>query len=244
MSKTNLVTGGTRSLLTSEVTHLSTGVECRQKIPIKKQLVDPFRQGIIIEGNVIYRQTLVIRSYEVGADKTATLESILNLLQVTIHNRIYTFILILKLSQTVVLYLGNFLWACKQETALNHVWVSGLLGDGFGATRGMVRNNLIWVVSRMQVQVDEYPIWWVLFWLHLLRQWSSAESNINLARSNSLHIRKYKYLALTYFIRISLYINDIYFWSWIYNKLNNLWIFRLICQFEIAFSFFWKTCKI
>lgn len=46
-----------------------------------------------------------------------------------------------------------------QETALNHVWMSGLLGDGFGATHGMMRNNLIWVVSRMQVQVDHYPIW-------------------------------------------------------------------------------------
>ena len=43
-----------------------------------------------------------------------------------------------------------------QETALNHVWMSGLLGDGFGATH---RNNLIWVVSRMHVQVDQYPIW-------------------------------------------------------------------------------------
>ncbi|KAK9278399.1 hypothetical protein L1049_027964 [Liquidambar formosana] len=100
--------------------------ESRQNIPTKKQLVDPFRQGVIIEGGVGYRQTVVIRSYEVGADKTATLESIFNLLQ---------------------------------ETALNHVWVSGLLGDGFGATHGMMRNNLIWVVTKMQVQVDNYPIW-------------------------------------------------------------------------------------
>lgn len=57
----------------------------RQNIPTKKQLVDPNRQGLIIEGGVGYRQTVVIRSYEVGADKTATLESILNLLQVIIH---------------------------------------------------------------------------------------------------------------------------------------------------------------
>ncbi|KAK7390907.1 hypothetical protein VNO78_19098 [Psophocarpus tetragonolobus] len=98
----------------------------RQNIPTKKQLVDPHRQGLIIEGGVGYRQTVVIRSYEVGADKTATLESILNLLQ---------------------------------ETALNHVWMSGLLSDGFGATHGMVRNDLIWVVSRMQVLIDYYPIW-------------------------------------------------------------------------------------
>ncbi|XP_068638663.1 palmitoyl-acyl carrier protein thioesterase, chloroplastic-like [Aristolochia californica] len=98
----------------------------RQNIPTKKQLVDPFRHGLLIEGGVGYRQTVVIRSYEVGPDKTATLETILNLLQ---------------------------------ETALNHVWMSGLLGDGFGATHGMMRNNLIWVVTRMQVQVDSYPIW-------------------------------------------------------------------------------------
>jgi fatty acyl-ACP thioesterase B len=30
-----------------------------------------------------------------------------------------------------------------QETTLNHVWMSGLLGDGFGATHGMMRNDLI-----------------------------------------------------------------------------------------------------
>ncbi|MED6196725.1 hypothetical protein PIB30_050031 [Stylosanthes scabra] len=98
----------------------------RQNIPTKKQLVDPHRQGLMVEGGVGYRQTVVIRSYEVGPDKTATLESILNLLQ---------------------------------ETALNHVWMSGLLGDGFGATHGMIRNDLIWVVSRMQVLIDNYPIW-------------------------------------------------------------------------------------
>lgn len=55
--------------------------ESRLHIPTKKQLVDPFRHGHI-EGGVGYRQTVVVRSYEVGADKTATLETILNLLQV------------------------------------------------------------------------------------------------------------------------------------------------------------------
>ncbi|CAL9174709.1 unnamed protein product [Musa hybrid cultivar] len=103
-----------------------TAEQIRQSIPTEKQLTDPFRQGLIVEGGVRYRQTVVIRSYEVGPDKTATLETILNLLQ---------------------------------ETALNHVWLSGLLGDGFGATHGMMRNNLIWVVTRMHVLLDEYPIW-------------------------------------------------------------------------------------
>ncbi|XWS22446.1 hypothetical protein CRYUN_Cryun29cG0035100 [Craigia yunnanensis] len=98
----------------------------RQRIPTQKQLVDPYRQGLIIERGVGYRQTVVVRSYEVGPDKTATLESLFNLFQ---------------------------------ETALNHVWMSGLLSNGFGATHGMMRNNLIWVVSRMHVQVHHYPIW-------------------------------------------------------------------------------------
>ncbi|PKI59799.1 hypothetical protein CRG98_019805 [Punica granatum] len=100
--------------------------QVRQNIPTKKQFVDSHRQGVIIEGGVGYRQTVVIRSYEVGPDKTTTIESILNFFQ---------------------------------ETALNHVWMSGLLSNGFGATHGMMRNNLIWVVSRMHVQVDRYPIW-------------------------------------------------------------------------------------
>ncbi|KAJ6910710.1 hypothetical protein NC652_021386 [Populus alba x Populus x berolinensis] len=56
-------------------------LQIRQNIPTKKQLVDYHRQGLIIEEGVGYRQTVVIRSYEVGSDKTATLESIRNLLQ-------------------------------------------------------------------------------------------------------------------------------------------------------------------
>lgn len=56
--------------------------QVRQNIPTTKQSVDHYRQAMSIEGGVGYRQRVVIRSYEVGPDKTATLESILNLLQV------------------------------------------------------------------------------------------------------------------------------------------------------------------
>ncbi|KAM7271531.1 hypothetical protein ACFE04_030745 [Oxalis oulophora] len=100
--------------------------QIRQNIPTKKIYVDPFRQGLIIEQGVVYRQTIVVRSYEVGADKTATLESIFNLLQ---------------------------------DTALNHAWMMGFLSNGFGTTHGMAKHNLIWVVSRMEVEIDQYPIW-------------------------------------------------------------------------------------
>lgn len=67
------------------------GEKSRQNIPNKKQLSDPFRMGLITEGGLSYRQTVVVRSYEVGPDKTATLETILNLLQVS-TKRIFLFL--------------------------------------------------------------------------------------------------------------------------------------------------------
>ncbi|KAG0609216.1 hypothetical protein M758_8G167200 [Ceratodon purpureus] len=88
--------------------------------------VDALRQGRLVESRLVYRQTFVIRSYEIGADRTASIDTFMN----------------------------HF-----QETALNHVWMSGLAGDGFGATRAMSSRNLIWVVTRMQVHVEQYPAW-------------------------------------------------------------------------------------
>ncbi|KAH9570165.1 hypothetical protein CY35_02G027000 [Sphagnum magellanicum] len=87
---------------------------------------ESFRQGRLVEGRRVYRQTFVIRSYEVGVDKAASIDTFMNHLQ---------------------------------ETALNHVWMSGLAGDGFGATHGMIRNDLIWVVTCMRIEVDAYPAW-------------------------------------------------------------------------------------
>lgn len=82
--------------------------------------------GRFVEGRFVYRQVFVIRSYEIGPDKTATMETLMNLLQ---------------------------------ETALNHVTSSGLAGNGFGATRQMSLRKLIWVVTRVHVQVDKYSSW-------------------------------------------------------------------------------------
>ncbi|KAJ6910709.1 origin recognition complex subunit 4 family protein [Populus alba x Populus x berolinensis] len=78
LNKIKITGSPTRSL---KVDILSQTAGIRQNIPTKKQLVDYHRQGLIIEEGVGYRQTVVIRSYEVGSDKTATLESIRNLLQ-------------------------------------------------------------------------------------------------------------------------------------------------------------------
>ena len=55
-----------------------------------------------------------------------------------------------------------------QETALNHVKSTGLLGDGFGSTPEMSKRNLFWVVSQMQVLVEQYPCWYRLQTILLL----------------------------------------------------------------------------
>lgn len=92
----------------------------------KPVALDTLRQGKLVENDLVYRQTFVIRSYEAGFDKIASIETIANLFQ---------------------------------ETALNHVGLSKFVGDGMGTTHAMMRHRLIWVVTRMHVEVDRYPVW-------------------------------------------------------------------------------------
>lgn len=94
----------------------------RELIPLHQ-----LRQGGFADDNaLVYRQLFVIRSYEVGADKSTSIREILSLFQ---------------------------------EMALNHVQLLGIAGDGFGATHAMNRQGLIWVVTKMQVDVARYPAW-------------------------------------------------------------------------------------
>ncbi|XP_021986701.1 palmitoyl-acyl carrier protein thioesterase, chloroplastic [Helianthus annuus] len=47
-----------------------------------------------------------------------------------------------------------------QETSINHLKAIGVWGGGSGLTREMCKiKNLIWVMSKLQVAVDRYPIW-------------------------------------------------------------------------------------
>jgi hypothetical protein len=46
--------------------------------------VDALRQGRLVESKLVYRQTFVIRSYEIGADRTASIETMMNHFQVPI----------------------------------------------------------------------------------------------------------------------------------------------------------------
>eukprot|EP00250_Pteridium_aquilinum_P003667 c13977_g1_i1 orf=253-1752(+) len=88
--------------------------------------IDSIRRGRLVENGFVYRQTFVVRSYEVGFDRTASIGTLANLFQ---------------------------------ETALNHVGMSDFVGDGMGTTHAMMRHRLIWVVTKMHIQVVDFPVW-------------------------------------------------------------------------------------
>ncbi|XP_076919504.1 palmitoyl-acyl carrier protein thioesterase, chloroplastic-like [Bidens hawaiensis] len=46
-----------------------------------------------------------------------------------------------------------------QETCINHVKAGGAWGGGLGSTHEMCKKNLIWVMAKLQMEVDRYPIW-------------------------------------------------------------------------------------
>uniref|UniRef100_A0A0A8Y1R3 Acyl-[acyl-carrier-protein] hydrolase n=1 Tax=Arundo donax TaxID=35708 RepID=A0A0A8Y1R3_ARUDO len=100
---------------------------------------------------LVFRQEFSIRSYEIGADRTASIETLMNHLQ---------------------------------ETALNHVKSAGLLGDGFGSTPEMSKRNLFWVVSQMQVLVEQYPCWGDTVGVHT---WVSGHGKNGMRRDWHLH---------------------------------------------------------
>lgn len=48
-------------------------------------LVDPFGLGKIVQDGLVFRQNFSIRSYEIGADRTASIETLMNHLQVRVN---------------------------------------------------------------------------------------------------------------------------------------------------------------
>ena len=48
-------------------------------------LIDPFGLGRIVQDGLVFRQNFSIRSYEIGADRTASMETVMNHLQVRLR---------------------------------------------------------------------------------------------------------------------------------------------------------------
>eukprot|EP00897_Mesotaenium_endlicherianum_P005539 jgi/Mesen1/5012/ME000025S04413 len=82
--------------------------------------------GELVANGMIYRERFLIRCYEVGMNRTASLESIANLLQ---------------------------------EIGCNHAQSVGFSNDGFATTPAMRKKRLIWVTTRMHIEIDRYPLW-------------------------------------------------------------------------------------
>lgn len=123
----------------------------------------------------VFRENFNIRTYEIGPDRTLSIETLMNYLQVNMATLYFngTIYYIVATWHFICLYVYwyvralNLLTISKldsQETAVNHMNAIGLLGDGLGLTPEMCKKNLISVMAKMQVVVDRYPIWYhVLF---------------------------------------------------------------------------------
>ncbi|KAD3338420.1 hypothetical protein R6Q59_026886 [Mikania micrantha] len=92
----------------------------------EKSLAERLRLGSLTENGLSYTERFVIRCYEVGINKTATVETIANLLQ---------------------------------EVGGNHAQSVGFSTDGFATTTTMRKLHLIWVTSRMHIEIYRYPAW-------------------------------------------------------------------------------------
>ncbi|XP_027093231.1 oleoyl-acyl carrier protein thioesterase, chloroplastic-like [Coffea arabica] len=89
-------------------------------------LADRLRLGSLTQDGLSYKEKFIVRCYEVGINKTATVETIANLLQ---------------------------------EVGCNHAQNVGFSTDGFATTHTMRKLHLIWVTSRMHIEIYKYPAW-------------------------------------------------------------------------------------
>lgn len=61
-------------------------LDWKPRRPDMDMLIDPFGLGRIVQDGFVFRQNFSIRSYEIGADRTASIETLMNHLQVLVLN--------------------------------------------------------------------------------------------------------------------------------------------------------------
>ncbi|KAI3996814.1 hypothetical protein MKX01_041114 [Papaver californicum] len=104
----------------------SAGIATKNNSSSSFSLADRLRLGSLLEDGLSFKENFIVRCYEVGINKTATVETMANLLQ---------------------------------EVACNHAQSVGFSSDGFATTPTMRKMNLIWVTSRMHIEIYKYPAW-------------------------------------------------------------------------------------
>ncbi|GAB2232501.1 hypothetical protein Drorol1_Dr00011538 [Drosera rotundifolia] len=82
-------------------------------------LVDPFGMGRIIQDGLVFRQNFSIRSYEIGADRTASIETLMNHLQETALNHVKSAGLLGDgFGSTPEMYKRNLIWVVARMQVL------------------------------------------------------------------------------------------------------------------------------
>ncbi|KAG6548060.1 hypothetical protein Mapa_010494 [Marchantia paleacea] len=185
-SVSNLSLGADDQVTTSCGDSLSYDKKEDNRIRRQLETLAALRQGRILGDSHIFRQTCVIRSYEVNAEGRTSVDTILSLFQVrhekTMKPGDVNMLVEYRCRVNALRSLPNQMYAIyprflregtdyidsslctdvdgfMQEVALNHVSLLGISGTGFGATKGMNENRLIWVITRLHVEVDRYPAW-------------------------------------------------------------------------------------
>uniref|UniRef100_A0A0D3BD86 Acyl-[acyl-carrier-protein] hydrolase n=1 Tax=Brassica oleracea var. oleracea TaxID=109376 RepID=A0A0D3BD86_BRAOL len=98
-------------------------------------LAGRLRLGSLTEDGLSYKEKFIVRSHEVQSNKTATVQTIANLLQ---------------------------------EVGCNQFQSVGFSTDGFATTPTMRKLNLIWVTSRMHIEIYKYPAWYFFSAVYVL----------------------------------------------------------------------------
>nr|WNE90693.1 Fatty acyl-ACP Thioesterases A [Carthamus tinctorius] len=136
---------------------------------VEKSLADRLRMGSLTEDGLSYKERFIIRCYEVGINKTATVETIANLLQELfwpVHGtspnaQAFSVMVnvVCSLSRSCPGSLPSMGPREMLEVGGNHAQSVGFSTDGFATTTTMRKLHLIWVTSRMHIEIYRYPAW-------------------------------------------------------------------------------------
>ncbi|KAJ4969215.1 hypothetical protein NE237_015916 [Protea cynaroides] len=114
------------SLSVSQVSELAVSERPYSSTNESATLPNPLRLGTLTDNGRSYKEKFIVRIYEVGSNKTATIEAIANLMQ---------------------------------EAACNQMNNLGFSTNGMGTTNNMRKLHIIWVTTRMHIEVYKYPAW-------------------------------------------------------------------------------------
>ncbi|GAQ87344.1 Acyl-ACP Thioesterase A [Klebsormidium nitens] len=87
---------------------------------------DMFKAGRFVDSGFVFRERFAIRCYEVDRNRTASIETIANLMQ---------------------------------EVSANHAQAVGFSNDGFATSPLMRERGMIWVTTRIHIEMFRYPKW-------------------------------------------------------------------------------------